>query len=111
MLPLSQEMSVSHGLCLLQEKQQATWESAGSHDLYQRFLSEPIRQRASPMEGVDICSLVLPNQDLLWFLCTAKLSFKVDRAVWNVKVLSRCLIINPNCRVNEKHGLIIIFVR
>lgn len=42
MLPLSQEMNLSHGLCLSHEEQQATWESAGSHGLYRRFLSVPI---------------------------------------------------------------------
>lgn len=49
--PLSQEMNFSHGLCLSQEKQQATWESASSHGLYQRFLSEPIKQSSSAMKG------------------------------------------------------------
>lgn len=45
----SQEMSLSLGLCLSQEKQRATWESAGSHGLYQRLLSVPIRQSGSVM--------------------------------------------------------------
>lgn len=45
MLPLSQEMSSSLELCLLQKKQQATWDSVRSHGLYQRSVSEPIRQR------------------------------------------------------------------
>lgn len=39
-LPLSQERSLSHGLCLLQEKQWATWKWFSSHGPYQEFLSE-----------------------------------------------------------------------
>lgn len=41
--------------CLLQEKQQATWESAGSHGLYRRFLSEPVRHSGAA-SGALMCS-------------------------------------------------------
>lgn len=106
-LPLSQEMRVSHGLCLLQEKQQATWESAGSHDLYQRFLwTNQAESLTYGGDGHMLRCFAKPRPALVPVHSNPKLSFKVDRAVWNVKVLSRCLIINPNCRVNEKHGLI-----
>lgn len=111
-LPLSQEMSVSHGLCLLQEKQQATWESAGSHDLYQRFLwTNQAESLTYGGDGHMLRCFAKPRPALVPVHSNPKLSFKVDRAVWNVKVLSRCLIINPNCRVNEKHGLIFFLVR
>lgn len=53
MPPLSQEMSGSHELCLLREKQRATWDYVRSHGLYQRSVSEPIRQRGAA---------ALPNQ-------------------------------------------------
>lgn len=109
-LPLSQEMRVSHGLCLLQEKQQATWESAGSHDLYQRFLwTNQAESLTYGGDGHMLRCFAKPRPALVPVHSNPKLSFKVDRAVWNVKVLSRCLIINPNCRVNEKHGLIFFF--
>lgn len=62
-------MSVSRGL-LSPEKQQATGESSGSHGLRQR-LSAPI--------GL-----------------TYKALFKAQRAVWNVRLLCGCLIININ---------------
>lgn len=98
MRPLSQEMSISHGLCLLQEKQWATWEYSGSHDLYQRFLFEPIRCRGVHLWREWVYALlILPYREVL----------RVNRAVCHVKVLSLYSIINPNNRVTDKRGIVL----
>lgn len=105
--PLWQEMSLSHGLCLSQEKQQATWESAGSHGLYQRFLSEPIRRSGSPIRSEGSHAPLFCKSKRCSGSCTqwSKADWELIEQSEMWKFYFGGLTINPNCGVNEKHGI------